>query len=253
MTEKPFERHINFHGAFNFRDLGNYLVKDTYRIRSRWIFRSDELHHMTEADLAYFYDNLGIRTIVDLRQPKSIEQGKVIPLETYPVQFFNVPVPITPDRVYGDGNHSRSLADGYLMCLQQDDVQESILEALNTIGEATSKPVVFHCSLGKDRTGVIGALLLGILGVSDADIITDYTLSEGFAMKVVSRASRDPKIAKWASTAPPQLFKASSKTMQQVLLDLNNQYGSVRNFILSIGGDDSLFHQLEKNLLEKTQ
>ena len=109
------------------------------------------------------------------------------------------------------------------------DVQQSILDTLTAIAETNGAPAVFHCSFGKDRTGLISAMLLGILGVSEADIVADYARSADAVPQIVDRMRSDPATAAWIDSMPPQIFQALPETMEQVLLALNKQYGSNRH------------------------
>ena len=248
MTDVSLERQIVFQEAYNFRDLGGYQTSEGRKVRWRCLFRSDALHHMTASDQAYARDGLGIKTIIDLRGAKEIKEDHEPPLGSSLIQFRNIPVQCTPERLLA-GDLSRSLADGYLICLAYADVQQSIIDTLTAIAENNGAPIVFHCTLGKDRTGLISAMLLGSLGVSDADIVTDYALSADPVTQVLDRARSDRETAAWIDSMPPQIFHALPETMEQVLLALNKQYGSIRAFVLAHGGDAHLFQQLEEVLL----
>lgn len=248
MADIPRTRQIVFHAAHNFRDLGGFRTSNGREVRWRRLFRSDALHHMTASDQAYARDTLGIKTVIDLRTPNAIKEGHETPLGSSLIQFRNIPVPCTPTRILA-GDPSRSLADGYLICLGYSDVQQSIVDTLAAIAETNGAPAVFHCSLGKDRTGLISAMLLGILGVSEADIVADYALSADAMTQILDRMRSDPERAAWIESMPPQMFQALPETMEQVLLALNKQYGSIREYVLAHGGDVNLFRQLEEAFL----
>lgn len=244
-----FERQISLQGAINFRDLGGYRTADGRSIRTRRLFRSAELHHLTEADLAFTRDKLGIETVIDLREFRLIERGEATHLGHAPNRFHNIPILITPNRLYGEGQRPQTLADGYLMALDAPDVQQSLVETLNTIAQAAVKPLVFHCTLGKDRTGLTAAFILGVLGIPEDDIVADYALSEGPARQVIEQYRRDPEVNARLSKLPEQLFHAYPETMAQVLETLNGQYGSIRKFLLASGANEALFDRLEEVLL----
>jgi protein-tyrosine phosphatase len=248
MADAPLARQIVFQATHNFRDLGGFRTSNGREVRWRRLFRSDALHHMTASDQAYARDTLGIKTVIDLREARGMKAGDDPPLGSSLIQLRNIPVPCTPTRILA-GDPSRSLADGYLLCLGCSDVQQSIVDTLTAIAETNGGPAVFHCSLGKDRTGLISAMLLGILGVSEADIVADYALSAGSVTQILDKFRSDPETAAWIDSTPPQIFQALPETMEQVLLALNKQYGSIRAYVLAHGGDVNLFRQLEEAFL----
>ena len=84
---ESFERHIPFEGVFNFRDLGGYRTRDGRTVRWRRLFRSDELHLMTNAEVAEARGVLGLTTVIDLRDPKVVAQDGTGPLIKPPIAY----------------------------------------------------------------------------------------------------------------------------------------------------------------------
>jgi hypothetical protein len=248
MADVPLARQIGFQATHNFRDLGGLRTSNGHAVRWRCLFRSAALHQMTASDQAYARDTLGIKTVIDLREAKAIKAGNKTPLGSSLIQVRNIPVPCTPTRLFAE-DPSRSLAAGYLRCLGYADVQASIVETLTAIAETNGSPTVFHCSFGKDRTGLISAMLLGSLGVSEADIVADYARSADSVPQMLDRMRSDPETAAWIASMPPQIFQALPETMEQVLWALNQQYGSIRAYVLAHGGNVNLFRQLEEAFL----
>jgi protein-tyrosine phosphatase len=120
---------------------------------------------------------------------------------------------------------------------------------LTALAETNGAPTVFHCTFGKDRTGLISAMLLGSLGVSEADIVADYALSADSVTHILEGLRSDPERAAWIDSTPPQIFHALPETMEQVLAAMNKQYGSIQEYLLAHGGDVNLFRQLEEAFL----
>jgi rhodanese-related sulfurtransferase len=161
-------------GAFNFRDLGGFATVDGRRTRSGLVFRSNSLHDLTPADVARFRDDLRIATIVDLRGPQEIAREGPGPLDGVAVRRLNLPLLDEATDHPGDYVDPGERYRGYLRV-----AGHNVVAALETMADARSLPLVFHCTAGRDRTGVVAALLLALLGVAPDDIVADYTAGGG--------------------------------------------------------------------------
>jgi protein-tyrosine phosphatase len=172
------DRVVPFSTVFNFRDLGGYRTADGRTVRWRRLFRADGLFRLTEDDLTGFAA-LGIRTVLDLRRPDELAaDGRIADELGIDYRHVNLnvnpwpPTELTPEQLPG------YLAERYM--IMAEEALESgapMGTALRLIAEAQAAPLVFHCAAGKDRTGVLAALTLALLGVPDDDIADDYALS----------------------------------------------------------------------------
>jgi protein-tyrosine phosphatase len=159
------ERHIALENALNFRDVGGYRTADGHRVRWRRMFRAGGLSDLTPADLAVLRD-LGIKTVLDLRSTAEWESGR-FPVDDHPVTFHHLPLVeeiLDPTRY--------SVPEGMLAARYQEIAQigsSYIAQAISIVADADTHPIVVHCLAGKDRTGVVVALVLGLLGVSRVD------------------------------------------------------------------------------------
>ena len=170
------DRRIVLEGAFNFRDLGGYPAADGRTIAWRRLFRSDGLSRLTAADLARLVD-LGIETVVDLRtagerERASIPEGPFTPAVHHLPMFDVLPsdeeLVSWLDEDFLIGRYSQMLDDG----------SAAIAEAIGVLSAPGAVPGLFHCAAGKDRTGILAAVVLGVLGVPDHVIADDYALSQ---------------------------------------------------------------------------
>ncbi len=116
--EEILERHIQFEGALNFRDLGGYRTQEGRRLRWRRLFRSDKLHLMTDEDIVQARDNLGIRTVIDLREPESVERDGVERLIQPPIKYHHKPIVAGP-KVWDMVKSSPNLGLPYFENLEQ--------------------------------------------------------------------------------------------------------------------------------------
>ncbi|HEX3948055.1 MAG TPA: tyrosine-protein phosphatase, partial [Acidimicrobiales bacterium] len=168
------DRHITLEGAVNFRDLGGYEAADGRRVRWRTLFRADGLSRLTDPDRAAIRQ-LGVATVIDLRTTAEVEGGR-FPVEEIPVGFHHLPLlDAMPDP------ERFEMAPGMLGVQYLEmakDAAPQIAQALTIVAQRHAHPVIVHCAAGKDRTGVLVAVLLGLLGIPDQTIIDDYALSE---------------------------------------------------------------------------
>ena len=169
-----------FTSIFNFRDLGGTVTSTGNVVRPGRLYRSDSLAKLTHADTEKFA-SLGIRTVIDLQRPDEVAALGRIP-DAPGRRYINIAPkhdlwdPEPYDRVAGP---PRYLADRYLEMAR--DGQAGFVRALTLLADAESAPAVVHCFAGKDRTGVLIALTLGLLGVADDAIADDYAISESWS------------------------------------------------------------------------
>ena len=168
----------------NFRDCGGYHTP-TGRVREGMIFRSDRLSELTPGDFGVLAGlNLGL--IVDLRRPSETESHPTRWPGTTTPEIWHAPI-------LDDEGHSPSarsiqaqdpeisaalMADLYRSLVSEEATRQRFMRILTRLSDADTPPFVFHCAAGKDRTGVLAAILLGALGVSEQDIVADFMLTE---------------------------------------------------------------------------
>jgi protein-tyrosine phosphatase len=168
-------RRIELPGVLNFRDVGGYPVAGGGSVRWRTLFRSDALHRLDAAGAAALA-GLGIKTVVDLRTQAEAELapspvgGRVIHLPLLP-DFQALPAPTVPESP-GSGLDLSSIYRYFV-----EKCGDNIGTAISELTSDDAFPALVHCSAGKDRTGVVIALILAVLGVPDEIIAADYALS----------------------------------------------------------------------------
>jgi protein-tyrosine phosphatase len=239
-------RMIQLEGAVNFRDLGGYETVDGQRTRWRVLFRADGLSELTEPDLAMMAE-LGIRTVVDLRSGYEVENGR-FNVVAHPVDFHHFPfIDALPDVQEWD-RRPGLLAAQYKEMLVDAMVQ--IRGALEVLADAEAHPTVFHCTAGKDRTGLLSALLLSLLGVPEEMIVADYALS-GEAMERL----RAKLILKYPDGSDviadiDEVFSADPVNMVGLFTFLREKFGDVGGWASAAGVSDELVSRLKSVLLE---
>ena len=225
------DRTLAFSTTYNFRDVGGYPGLDGRSVRWRRLFRADSLHRLAGPDLAAFAE-LGVRTVVDLRRTFEVEAHGRVP-EADGIAYLNAVLQHVDWREvpHPEGTvHERWLADRYLNFLV--DGREAISTALGVIADPEAAPVVVHCMAGKDRTGVVCALALALLGVADEDIAADYALTE-VAMAALTEFLRERNPA--SIEGNEHMFDSPREAMMLLLADLRDEYGSVEKYARQIG------------------
>jgi protein-tyrosine phosphatase len=247
MTNQSYPRHIRFEAVFNFRDLGGYRTRGGQILAWRRLFRSSELHHMTSHDITRLREEIRLRSVIDLRRSRQLEPSS--PLNEVGVEYYNIPL---IDRGNDNENVNQdfsNMGEVYSYLVRREEFGRRVVEALEIIAEPDNLPLVFHCSAGKDRTGILTAIVLSILGVTDEDIIEDYTLTAPYMRELINRWNNDPKSSEVLKNVPEYLLKASPESMTVLLSTLKREYGSVRGYVEAHGAEVPLINRLKTALL----
>ena len=164
------------------------------------------------------------------------------------VTYAHCPVAHTP---WDDGAATAATVQAFLVerYVEIADIGRSgIREALTILADSQRRPLVIHCRAGKDRTGVLTALLLSLLGVSDDDIDADYALSNiAFARFCASRG-HDPN----AAVREAATMSSPPGTVSAVLDILRARHGSIERYLTAIGVSPGDLHKLRESLIETT-
>jgi len=240
------ERLITLEGAVNFRDLGGYVADGGFRTRWRTLFRADGLGELTEADLAVLR-RLGIRTVIDLRSGSELERGR-FDVEAHPVTFHHFPfIAELPDAQEFD-RRPGLLGSQYQEIMR--DAGHQILAALEVLASPDALPAIFHCTAGKDRTGVLSAILLSLLGVDEPTVVTDYALSGAAMQRLREKLIRKYPEGRDTIENIDEVFSADPAQMELLLDHVRDQYGSVSGYVEGLGAGPGLVEQLRAALLE---
>jgi protein-tyrosine phosphatase len=219
-------RRLVFDGCFNFRDLGGYPTADGRRTRWRRLFRADGLSRLTEADLTLLA-SLGIVTVIDLRTILEADTQGRFPEDIDGVTYHHLPLTDTlpGEEETPDWDSAAFVSERYLGMLSEGT--ETISAALRLLADPDRQPAVFHCSVGKDRTGVLSALVLGFLGVPDDVIVADYALSyESMVLILAHLLERYPDAAEIVERYRPVILSAEPASMAGFVAGVRRTYGS---------------------------
>ncbi len=247
------DRWLSLQGADNARDLGGLPLRDGgTTVRGR-VLRTDTLQELTGADVALL-DGYPVDLVVDLRTPVEAEREGRGPLRERPVDYVNLP--FVPDSVIvpDDPRHEVVVADR----LRTDRVEHyldylrlaapRVLAALEAVAEPREGAVLFHCAAGKDRTGVLAALVLEAAGVERDAVLDDYALTNERLPLIGARLARLPTYSGYVGTLRPEDMAADRTTMEGFLARVDVDFGGVDAWIRQSGGSGELSARLAARL-----
>jgi protein-tyrosine phosphatase len=259
---QSYPRHIYFESVPNFRDLGGYRTHDGRTVAWRRVFRSAALHKMNDPDIARLKQDISPRAVIDLRSPRDPERevhllGE-IGARYYPTPFSTWPFagpstrPVSASYVKDEAKadpNTTSIGEIYLYRVSEKPFGKRLVDALEIIAERENHPLVFHCSAGKDRAGVLAAMVLTAMGIVDDDVVGDYVLSAPFMKDIRDRMTSDPETAQGVKDLPEFQWEASAESMVTFLSLLRREYGSADGYLKSNGASSSLVDRLKVALL----
>jgi len=185
-------QYLRFSGVRNFRDLGGYVTGDGRMVRTGLLYRSGNLHRLTDKDLKRL-TRLSLRKIIDFRsefektsEPDRLPSDFGIDLVEIPILDRGTDEARSLEQQIKEGKVDNIHPEQFLM---EANVQlatrftPQYRQFVHQILEANGGPTLFHCTAGKDRTGFAAAILLRILGVSQEAVMSDYLLSNQYYFK----------------------------------------------------------------------
>jgi len=204
--------------------------------------------------MARLKEDIRPRAVIDLGTPReATRQREISLLGELGARYHNVPFrPDSPDYVKHEMELFRDATDMgelYLSRIRPPEYGKRLVNSLELIADRNNHPLVFHCSAGKDRTGVLAAMLLAATGVIDEDIVRDYALSAPFMRGIRDRMTNDPAATPELKALPDFQWKASAESMVRFLALLRREYGSAAGYLEAQRADASLPRRLEEALL----
>jgi len=251
MDSQPLDarRHVVLTGCNNFRDLGGYPTADGSRTRWRRLFRADGLSQLDDGDRAVLA-SLNIASVIDLRTVGEVEARGRFPEDIEGVRYFHFPLTETlpGEEQAPSWDDPKFVSDRYFGMLTEGG--DSVASAIRVLADPDNRPAVFHCSVGKDRTGVLSAVVLGMLGVPDAVIIEDYALSRKAMVHILERLrSEYPDAKELVERYAPVILAVEPAAMAGFVDAVRSEYGSFTALASALGVSSEL-QQLAADVLE---
>lgn len=250
--DKQQARHLTWDACYNVRDVGGYATEDGGQTRWRTLIRADNLHRLTPEGQAALC-NYGVFTIIDLRLAPEVEQEpnpfavqQEAASSDHRPRYLNLPLHDIELDILID---KAAAAQGeYILILEESKRHiGAVIRAVATALEEGS--VLVHCHGGKDRTGIVVALLLSIAGVPRETVIRDYAMSETLLeaphtawLEEQSRIIGRPKERPLWMLSPPG-------KMDSLLSYLDGKYGSIEGYLKVCGVTRSQMAQIRQHLV----
>ena len=237
-------RALAWDACLNVRDLGGLTTVDGRRVRRGALVRSDQLCRLSDGGRAALVAH-GVRTVIDLRTPAEVERDPDPIWHEHGVDY--VLVPQQDEQFWGsiDPARTRSERDSLVI----DQRAEHIVAMVRALAGAAPGGVLIHCLAGKDRTGIAVALLLGLAGVSEADIAADYTLSmANLAAELAAALAAAPDDE--ARSRIERGYDAREETMLATLAHLRTRHGGAKAYLMRAGLSDADTRRVRARLLE---
>lgn len=227
------EKHLPIEGGYNFRDMGGIRTTDGKYVKWGKIFRSDDLHSLTRNDQKYLA-SIPIRSVVDFRFDQEVNAAP----DKDPVTATHYSYSISPGNLMAVATQAQQTmptanqTDSLMMELNRLLVTDTAtiqryVDFFRLLQNENNTPLLFHCSAGKDRTGMGAALILYSLGVDEQTIFQDYLLSNKYlADKYAAYKQQYPELS--------SLFEVKPEFLQAGLDQIKKDHGSVENYLTTI-------------------
>jgi protein-tyrosine phosphatase len=237
-------RQLDWEGCYNIRDLGGLPTKSGKETRWKALVRADSLGRLTEAGQDELLD-YGVRSIIDLRRPDELA-GDPNPFSIagdHGIQYTNVSL---IDPAASQPEDFETLAQDYIRIL--DSFAPAMGEIMHAVAQAPEGTVLVHCMVGRDRTGMVVALLLELAGVPREVIAEDYALS-GECLR--------PLDDEWLRNGPgdpeerardQMRWTPRAEGMLEVLAHLDERYGSVEGYLRAAGVTEDDVDRIRRRL-----
>lgn len=231
------ERVLRWADCLNVRDLGGHPTEDGAETRFGAVVRADSVASLTDEGWRQALD-YGVRTVIDLRMQteRDADPPREVPIESLHLPAFGdwdetIEAEIDAVSAAQPDTPSKTAAV-YLEFLER--FRPNFARAVTAVANAPEGAVIVHCQGGKDRTGLIAAMLLRLAGVGIDAIAEDYALSE---------IHLAPRMDQWLAGAADeeererirQISRTPAPSMKRVLKDLERRYGSIAAY-LEAGG-----------------
>ena len=236
--QEPRERHFKLTGCLNVRELGGYATSDGKLIRWRTLLRGDSLHKLSPESQQEMIE-YGVKTIIDLRTRSEVNKEPYILSRSPEVDYLNLPL-------IEEANFPQLMAKKTLFehnCFMLEERAQQIREILAVIATKQTAFVI-HCAAGKDRTGIIIALLLAIANVPVVTIAQDYALSEKYLSPLYTTI-REQAIKEGFA----HMLLSSPEAIIETFDYLDEHYGGINGYLQAIGMDQFQSERLQNILV----
>ena len=234
------ERLLKVESMTNVRDLGGYQTQNGYYTKSHKFVRSTNPGNLSKDEKEYLYD-YGIRVQVDLRSDFEVDQQPSALKGYKDIEYYNINLlqsknlNVLPSEV----RNYHDLSGFYVFMLESN--KEQFRQVFEIFYQHPYNAIMFNCSAGKDRTGVIAALLMDLAGCHEYDIVKDYSESYENNLKVMA------KLEELVDEDNRAFLESSPKMMMKFLDYLREHYGSAKEYLVQCGLEIEKIEEIIEN------
>lgn len=235
-------RKLPFDGAHNFRDLGGYATADGKTLRWGMLYRSDKLSDLSATDEQYL-ERLDIRRVVDFRselerdgEPDRIAPDSSIAIVNKPIAIEAAAIDQVADRIVASDATVEEMGQLLIDANRQmvEDFTPVYREYMQELLVADNYPTVFHCTAGKDRTGLAAALVLSAVGVPRETVMQDYLATNDYTAEHIDKMVMLIKVGslfRANSEAVRALFAVEERYLGEAFAAIDTHYGDMDNYL----------------------
>lgn len=241
----PPLRRIPLAGTFNTRDLGGYPCPGGGATRFGVFLRSDCPHQLTGEDIDALYRH-GVRHSIDLRSPEECAAHPSLLLAAENITGYHVSLSDKMASEDYEGDLPGSMAGLYISLL--DNSAPALAEVLHLLARCEGG-CLFHCAVGKDRTGVVAMLLLSLAGVAPIDIVADYAVTEIYMYEEAQRFLQMARDNNWPEAQHEYRVRSLPSSMWRVLRHLGEVHGGAEAYLQKAGLSPEELARLRQKLV----
>lgn len=236
---------LKLEGARNVRDLGGYPTEDGGTVRTGRFYRGDSTAGLTEEDVRKLLQ-MGVGCVVDLRSGQETERAPSAFRDVPEADYYAVPMLDQVTSSAFQGKLPDRMGEVYVELLAQ--MGEQFVGMMKLFAAHRGRACLFHCTAGKDRTGVTAMLLLQLAGVPREFIVADYSatglyMKESFAQQ--KRWARET----FGKAPPDHVFSSDPAEIGMALAYLEEEFGTARDYLLQNGASEELLRTIREMLL----
>lgn len=221
-------------GLHNIRDLGGLPLASGGQTGRGRIYRGCAMAGLSETGQGQLLA-LGIRTAIDLRSDSERAETPSLLSDQSGVLDLHIPVFADLAPIYKLGDLKKNFSLSYRYGQALDKAGPRFAAALRAVANAPEGPVYFHCTLGKDRTGIMAALALRLAGVATAEIVADYTQTVALAPDYLALIRRHSLARGTEPEFLDKLLDAPAEAMEATLARLDQDFGGAEAYLARAG------------------
>lgn len=240
------DRSVELGGIYNMRDLGGFPGLNGRMVKTEMLYRASSLHRLDDEQA---WGDFDAKCVIDLRYDR---ERDAFPLPAFITDYLHAP--ILPDHWKSDEEARKLPADQYLVAVYHEMLElggDAVRTILDALAFGDTYPAVFFCMAGKDRTGVVAAIVLDLLGVSESDIADDFALSGDEVVALVEYLKGRENIEDHPMmNQREELLRVPRSAIELFLAEVDAKFGGLDGYVAQLDVPDATVKALRERLLD---